>query len=108
SASARLALRVDGTVNFVPISAITHVTADGYCAMVHTVRRRYHVRETLTSLERRLPARFARVHRSTIVNLDGVESIEPLTHGEARVQLACGASLKVSRNFRRGLDPLLG
>jgi two-component system LytT family response regulator len=93
---------------FVPLSSITHVTADSYCAMIHTPRKVHHVRESLLSLAARLPAEFARVHRSTIVNVNAVQSIEPLTHGEARLQLAGGAVVKASRSFRGAIEELTG
>jgi two-component system LytT family response regulator len=104
--AARLALAVRGGMVFVPVGAITHITADGYCAVIHTTRRTHHVRESLLSLAARLPADFARVHRSAIVNLAAITSLEPLTHGEARITLAGGAAVKVSRSYRAALSPL--
>ena len=52
---------------------IDWIEADDYYAAVHTRGRRHLIRESLSSLEARLdPARFVRVHRSAIINLDRV------------------------------------
>ena len=60
------------------------------------------IRERLADLEGRLdPARFFRIHRSAIVNLERVREIHPLVRGDALVVLAGGASFRCSRT-RRG------
>lgn len=62
---------------------------------VHTMRER------LSDLELRLdPARFVRIHRSTIVNIDRVCEIHPLVRGDALVVLAGGATFRLSRSRR--------
>ena len=64
----------------------------------------YPLRSTLGGLEARLdPARFARIHRSYMVNLDQIASIEPLDTGDARVHLRDGTALPCSRRHRDGL-----
>ncbi|MEO8482479.1 MAG: LytTR family DNA-binding domain-containing protein [Acidobacteriota bacterium] len=69
--------------------------------LLHAGPRAFQVRMTMTDVERRLdPKQFARIHRSTIVNLDRVASIHPEYHGEYRVVLASGQALKVGRAFR--------
>ncbi len=103
----RLAVKVDGRLMFLPTGAITHVTAEGCYARIHTRTRTYLIREALSSLEARLPpGRFARIHRSTIVNLAGVQSIEPLTHGESRLHMTNALTFKVSRSYRAALKAL--
>jgi DNA-binding LytR/AlgR family response regulator len=69
----------------------------------------YPLRSTLAGIGERLdPARFARIHRSYIVNLDQVASIEPLETGDARVHLRDGGVLPCSRRQREVLrDSLL-
>jgi len=64
----------------------------------------YPLRSTIAGIEGRLdPARFARIHRSYIVNLDQVASIEPLDTGDARVHLRDGGVLPCSRRQREQL-----
>ena len=66
--------------------------------------REYPLRSTLAALESRLdPGRFLRVHRSHMVNLDHVASIEPLDTGDARIHLRDGSTLPCSRRYRAAL-----
>ena len=64
----------------------------------------YPLRSTIGGIEGKLdPERFVRVHRSYIVNLDQVGSIEPLDTGDARVHMKDGSNLPCSRTYRGGL-----
>ncbi|WP_407351654.1 LytTR family DNA-binding domain-containing protein [Luteimonas sp. R10] len=64
----------------------------------------YPLRSTLSGIESKLdPARFARIHRSYIVNLDQVDSIEPLDSGDARVRMRTGDIVPCSRRYREAL-----
>jgi two-component system, LytTR family, response regulator len=104
----RLPVPVDGDLVFLPLSTITHISAEGAYVRVHTVERTHLVREALTAMERRLPAdQFRRVHRSTIVNLDAIETIEPLAHAEGRVRLTTGDYVKTSRTYRAAVTAAL-
>ena len=59
------------------------------------------VREPLKQIEAKLdPARFARAHRSAIVNLSRVTSLDPLGAGESIITLMTGARLTLSRGYR--------
>ena len=59
------------------------------------------IRETLQALERRVDERlFARVHRSTLVNLAQVKDVQPLSDGSWRLTMESGAELVVSRTYR--------
>ena len=69
----------------------------------------YPLRSTIAGIEGKLdPERFIRVHRSYIVNLDQVGSIEPLDTGDARVHMKDGSNLPCSRTYRGGLRQRLG
>lgn len=64
----------------------------------------YPLRSTIAGIAARLdPARFARIHRSYLVNLDRVASIEPLDTGDARVHMDDGTALPCSRRHRGAL-----
>lgn len=55
----------------------------------------------MSNLEQRLdPEKFARVHRSCIVNLDFIKELHPASHGDFQVVLKNGAQLTGSRRFR--------
>lgn len=69
----------------------------------------YPLRSTMAGIEARLdPLRFARIHRSYMVNLDQVASIEPLDTGDARVHLKDATILPASRRYRGELRLRLG
>lgn len=71
---------------------------------LHVRRHVYPLRSTMTAIEERLdPLRFARVHRSYIVNLDFLERIEPLDTGDARLLLKDGTRIPCSRRYRQAL-----
>jgi DNA-binding LytR/AlgR family response regulator len=73
--------------------------------------RHFAINYTLDELERRLdPAVFFRIHRSTIVNLDYVESIEPWFAGTYKMRLKKGGKreLKISRGAAKKLRAVLG
>ncbi|MGE0550924.1 MAG: LytR/AlgR family response regulator transcription factor [Kofleriaceae bacterium] len=74
--------------------------ADDYVEL-HVGDVTHMLRERLSDLETRLdPARFVRIHRSAIVNVDRVREIQPLIRGDALVVLAGGTSFRCSRSRR--------
>jgi two-component system LytT family response regulator len=73
---------------------------------LHARGHSYLLRMTLTELHESLdPATFARIHRSTIVNLDRIQEIALGEGGDFIVRLQDGSTLRLSRGYR---DRLLG
>jgi two-component system LytT family response regulator len=72
-----------------------------------TLPDRHHlVRGTLIEYERLIdPERFARIHRSTIINIDRIERVRPEIHGDFTVTLAGGKVYRMSRHYRRRVLP---
>jgi two-component system LytT family response regulator len=67
------------------------------------------VRESIGALASRLaPSGFVRIHRSTLLNVDRVRELRPLTKGEFMVVLFDGTERKLSRNYRSALERLAG
>lgn len=80
-------------------SEIDWIEADDYYAAVYAGGKRYLVRESLDSLERRLdPAGFVRVHRRAIVNLAQVRGLKSGTEGG--VLMRDGTVVPLSRRKR--------
>ena len=50
---------------------------------------------------------FKRIHRSTIVNIDRIQTIQSLSKGDYVVLLTCGERLKVSRNYNEAVRAFL-
>jgi two-component system, LytTR family, response regulator len=70
---------------------------------VHAHGHVYLLRGTMAALSDRLdPRLFARIHRSTIVNIDRVREVRPEWHGDFDVVLHSGKVLRLSRSYRDG------
>ena len=60
---------------------------------------------TMGELERRLdPTCFARIDRSTIVQIDRIRDIMSANHGDFDLSLHDGTVLRLSRNYRSRLQ----
>ncbi|HEX8696884.1 MAG TPA: LytTR family DNA-binding domain-containing protein [Longimicrobium sp.] len=82
--------------------------ADNYVRL-HLGKEQHLLRETMSELDRSLdPRRFVRIHRSTIVNVDRIHSIESWGAGEFLFVLADGTKLASSRGYRDRLRSVLG
>ena len=92
----------------VRVDDIDWIEAAGNYVTLHVGERLYPLRETMAGIASRLDERFARVHRSAIVNLDRVREIEPFDTGDARAHLVGGAAVPVSRRYRQALKDRLG
>lgn len=104
----RFAVKVGERFRVFHADDIDWIEADEYYVKLHIGSSAYLVRQTLGSLERQLqPQRFARIHRSTIVNLDRVVALEPLFQGDMTVALSDGTRLRMSRRRRSLLSNLL-
>jgi hypothetical protein len=88
----------------VATAEIEWIRAAGNYVNLHVRGHDYPLRSTMVAIQARLdPAVFVRLHRSYLVNLGQVLSIEPLEGGEARVHLRDGGTLPCSRRY---LSPL--
>src|SRR5205807_2521248 len=87
-----------------PAGEIEWVQAWGNYVNLHVRGRDHPLRSTLTTLQTRLDAqRFARVHRSYIVNLTQIAAIEPQDGGDADLLLHSGKRIPCSRTYREAL-----
>lgn len=101
----RFAVRVGRRAVFVDAADVEWIEADGDYATLHVGGRVHLLRESLHRLAGRLdPARFVRVHRSTIVRVDRVAELQPLANRDAMLRLHDGTPLRVSRTY---IDALL-
>ena len=104
----RIPVAMRGETRFVPVETIDYVTASGPYAELHVGEAAHLIRERMQVLERRLdPARFVRIHRSAIVQLDRVESLQRRPGGELKLRLRGGRELTVSRSRRREVEARL-
>lgn len=100
----RIMVNIGSRFFFIKTSEIMFVEAEEKYVKLHTEKERYLLRETMSNLEQRLdPAKFARIHRSCLVNLDFIQEMHPWSHGDYTVILKNGAKLTASRRFRENL-----
>ncbi|WP_223787227.1 LytR/AlgR family response regulator transcription factor [Marinicella meishanensis] len=93
-----LKIKVGNTYKIVSIEDIDWIEADDYCVNIHCQEQDmvYSMRATLKSLEAMLPPNFLRVHRSAIVNMDGVEAYQ--TKGSGLITLKSGDEIAVAQS----------
>ncbi|HTI35972.1 MAG TPA: LytTR family DNA-binding domain-containing protein [Vicinamibacterales bacterium] len=101
---APLVVRDGSRTVVVPLDDIVWIEAEDYCVRIHLSGRSVLVRESLRTLEQRLDrARFARVHRSAIANVECIRELSPLASGDQRLVMSNGTELRASRTHRAEL-----
>lgn len=101
----RFMVRSAGRILFLKAVEIDWIEAADYYARLHTNGASYLIRESMNELEKTLdPARFVRIHRSVIVNLDRVRELKPMLRGEHLVVMRDGRELRMSRGRRDELE----
>ncbi|CAN5386736.1 LytTR family DNA-binding domain-containing protein [soil metagenome] len=105
----RLVVKAGGRVSFLETKEIDWVEAEGNYVNIHTPKKPFLLRETISNLEAQLdPKHFVRIHRSSIVRIDRIQELQTWSHGEYRVILYGVTELTLSRNYRDNLQSLLG
>ncbi len=101
----RLTVSIGDRTLVIAVATIDWIEAESYYARLHVGDRSYLVRQTMQSLEAALdPHRFARIHRSTIVNIDRVVAVQPFDRRAYTVTLHDGRRLMMSRRRSRLLE----
>jgi two-component system LytT family response regulator len=95
-------------IQLIPYQDIIWIDAAGDYMCVHTQAETHVMRARLKSLiDERLPDVFVRIHKSTVVNLTYIESLQPLCNSEYKAVLVNAKVLKVSRTYARALKQRL-
>ncbi|HEX3742580.1 MAG TPA: LytTR family DNA-binding domain-containing protein [Bryobacteraceae bacterium] len=94
----RIVVKDGPRVHVIPIDKLDYVEAQDDYVALHSGGKSYLKQQPIASLESLLdPARFVRIHRSVIVNLERVARIEPYGKESRLAILSDGARLPVSR-----------
>ena len=105
----RIVVKSNGVTHLLRVNEIDWIEAAGVYVTLHTGGRQILHRAALADLAERLdPTRFIRVHRSTIVNVESILHLEPISHGEFEIVLKHGARTRISRSYRALLEERLG
>jgi two-component system LytT family response regulator len=98
----RLAVHEGGRVFFLRTAEIDWIESAGNYLRLHAGAEQHLVRGTIKGIETKLdPARFLRVHRGTLVNLDRVREIHPWFNGEYVLTLHDGTRLESGYGYGR-------
>jgi two-component system LytT family response regulator len=107
----RIASRSGDKVELVEIRRVSHFYASGKLTFAAAAERNYVVDQTIAELENKLdPARFVRIHRGVILNLDHLLELHSGFGGSmvARLKSPQKTELPVSRDRARVLKSRLG
>jgi two-component system LytT family response regulator len=104
----RMIVRDGRSYRVLKTESIDLIEADGNYIRIHSKRRTYEMRMMLKRIEQSLnPARFVRISKSTVINLDSVTELRKLCHGDFEVILADSSSVRLSRRYRDRIAPEL-
>jgi two-component system LytT family response regulator len=102
----RIVVRVNDRFLLLKATEIDWAKSAGNYLTLHARGRSFMLRMTMAELEEKLGSRlFARIHRSTIVNIDRLVEVKPSLHGDFEVMLSDGTALRMSRGYRDNLMP---
>jgi two-component system, LytTR family, response regulator len=105
----RLVVRTPERAFFLRCDSIDWIEAAGKFVHLHVGRAVHALRESMAELEQELdPARFLRISRSVIVNLDRIQEIQPWFQGDYVLILTDGTRLTSTRGYRENMRRLLG
>ena len=105
----RILIRDGAKVHIVPVSRVDYVQAQDDYVCIRSEGREYLKEQTLSELEAALdPARFVRIHRSYLLNVDRLARVEPMSKDSRAAILKDGTEVPVSRTGYQRLTELLG
>lgn len=106
--SDRVVIKAGNDLHFIKTADIVWVEAQADFVRVHTTGVAQLVRETLQNFENRVdPAKFLRIHRSSLVNLDHVKKVTPALYGDYIVLMSDDTKLRLSRKNRGRLKQII-
>jgi len=105
----RIALRhEDGTIQVIPVARVDYIEAADDHILIVTAGTKLRKQQTIADLARELdPARFVRIHRSYLLNIDRIEKLELYAKDSRVAILRDGTRLPVSRSGYARLKELL-
>jgi two-component system LytT family response regulator len=105
----RIVIKINGRVFLLKTDEIDWIEAQGKYVVIHAGKAAHLIREGMNALELKLDqAKFVRIHKSSIVNIDRIQQLQSWFHGDYRVILKDGTQLTLSRRYRQNLNELLG
>lgn len=101
----RFIVRTGRRIQVVPAADVSWISAAGDYVELHTQSATHLLRETMKSLGEKLdPTRFARIHRSKIINLARLVEVQSIENREYIVKLRDGSQHRSSRTYADRLE----
>lgn len=90
----------DGDLLLLAVAEVDWLRAQGNYVALYAGERQHLVRDSLSKIERRVdPQLMLRIHRSTMVNIERIRALRPVSHGDYIVVLHDGRELAMSRTY---------
>ena len=97
----RFMIRERERIRFIAAEDVDWIEGARNYVRLHVGEKTHLLRGPLTAIHAQLePTKFARIHRSIIVNVDRIGEVQPWVGGDYVAILRSGERLRVSRNFR--------
>lgn len=104
----RLVIKEGRQIHILPVEKIDYIEAANDYVSIRVGEETYLKHQTLGSLEKALnPAKFVRIHRSHLLQLDRLARIEPLQKDRYVARLTDGSQLAISRTGYQKLKAVL-
>lgn len=104
----RFSVRTGQRIVVVSVNDIDWIEACGDYVTLHVGNRSHLLRQTMNKMESQLdPARFLRIHRSTIVQTSRIRELVALDNSEFLLRLSDGKELKTSRSYSDRIEKWL-
>lgn len=102
----RVLLPWGDAAELMPVERIDRIEADRNYLQLFVDGAPRRLRGTLDAMQARLhPARFVRVNRSTLVQLDAIREVQPWPEGEKRLLLRDGSRVTWTKRYLEDLPP---
>jgi two-component system, LytTR family, response regulator len=104
---AHITVKTGSRSDLIQLPEVEYFQAEGSYIQVVTKQKTYLIADTIHELESQLdPQLFMRVHRSVIVNIKEIRSIQSLLNGDHILKLNSGKELRSSRTYRQRVNGL--
>jgi len=104
----RLAVKSGGATTFLEMDSVDWISAAENYVELRAGKTCHMMQVTMNRLSKRLdPANFVRIHRSVIVNVKRIRTVQPAFHGEYVVTLQDGVQLRSGRTYHETVRHLV-
>ncbi len=105
----RIVIKEGDKITILPLVDIVHIQAYDDYVKIFTEKERFVKKQTMTHYEKHLPSKmFFRIHRSHIIAISRIQTIENADKGKHQVLLTNGIRLPISRSAYPKLKSVLG